>query len=78
MWKQYHIIETQTELAEHLANPKGLTRIIAGGTDLMVELKTGKLLDLHTLLDISRCAGLDQISLDGDGIVHIGALSYTQ
>lgn len=74
MWKQYHIIETQTELAEHLAKPKGLTRIIAGGTDLMVELKNGKLQSLHTLLDISRCAGLDQISQDGDGIVHIGAL----
>jgi len=74
MWKHYVIVETIEELAGHLAHPQGLTRIIAGGTDLMVEIRNGKWEDLDTVLDISRVSGLDQISRDDSGLIHIGAL----
>lgn len=74
MWKHYHIIENTSELGERLAEAKGLTRILAGGTDLMVELRNGKWPELDTILDISRCEGLNRIWEDGDGSVHIGAL----
>lgn len=74
MWKKYHIIETIDELVEKLADQPALTRIIAGGTDLMVEIHNGKLEDLEVMLDISRVSGLDQIWRDADGRIHIEAL----
>lgn len=74
MWKHYVIVETPEELTERLASQQGLTRIISGGTDLMVEIRNGKWTDLDTVLDISRVTGLDQISRDENGLIHIGAL----
>jgi xanthine dehydrogenase iron-sulfur cluster and FAD-binding subunit A len=58
--------EALEELGEH-------TRLIAGGTDLLLELDRGLRPDVDTLIDISRIAGLDQIESDGDQIV-IGPL----
>lgn len=74
MWKKYHIIETVDELLEKLADQSALTRIIAGGTDLMVEMHNGKWEDLEVMLDISRVSGLDQIWRDANGRIHIEAL----
>jgi len=74
MWKHYVIVETPQELTQRLNERQGVTRIIAGGTDLMVEIRNGKWTDLDTVLDISRVPGLDQISRDESGLIHIGAL----
>jgi len=74
MWKHYRIIESVEELLEALALRTELTRIIAGGTDLMVEIRNGKWPELETVLDISRVQGLDRIWLDVEGTIHIGAL----
>ena len=74
MWKHYVIVETPQELTQRLNERQGVTRIIAGGTDLMVEIRNGKWTDLDTVLDISRVSGLDQISRDESGLIHIGAL----
>lgn len=74
MWKHYHIIETIDELVTKLADQQAPTRIISGGTDLMVEMRNGKWEDVEVILDISRIAGLDQIWRDSDGCIHIEAL----
>lgn len=74
MWKNYHILESEEQLAALLAQPSGQTRIVAGGTDLLVEIRNGKWPELDTVLDISRVAGLDQIRRDEDGTIHIRAL----
>ena len=49
MWKHYHIIETTEELTELLAKQSGLTKIISGGTDLMVEINSDKWPELDTV-----------------------------
>lgn len=74
MWKNYHIIETMSELVEKLADQPVPTRIIAGGTDLMVEMHNGKWEDVEVMLDISRMSGMDHIWRDADGCIHIEAL----
>lgn len=50
----------------------GPTRLIAGGTDVLVEIEHGAPAP-RTLIDLSRLPGLDQITL-ADGRIHIGPL----
>jgi xanthine dehydrogenase iron-sulfur cluster and FAD-binding subunit A len=66
-------IVTPATLEEALEELGERTRLIAGGTDLLLELDRGLRPDVDTLIDISRIAGLDQIESDGDQIV-IGPL----
>jgi carbon-monoxide dehydrogenase medium subunit len=48
-------------------------RPIAGGTDLLIELDRGEHRELGALVDLSRIAGLDEVSVN-DGTVTIGPL----
>ena len=75
MWKNYHIIETQDELKKILAEERTNSRMIAGGTDLMVEIRNGKWDDLETIIDISRMAKSSEIYQDSEGRIHLGSLT---
>ncbi len=58
MWTEYinaHSIEQATQI---LAAKGGAARLIAGGTDLMLELERGLRPDVQTLVDISRIPAL--------------------
>jgi carbon-monoxide dehydrogenase medium subunit len=70
MWEVYYS-PTSVEDALHLLAEHGPeARIIAGGTDLIVELQRG-IRDVEVLIDVTRIGGLNQVSLD-DGFVHVG------
>lgn len=49
-------------------------RIVAGATDLMLEIERGARNGVDTLIDITRIPGLGLISLDEDDMIHLGAL----
>lgn len=74
MWKNYILVCSLDEAAEALQDNKGNTRIIAGGTDLVLEIERGVRKDVHTLVDITRIPGLDEIAEDEQGVIHIGPL----
>ena len=74
MWKHYLIPESIESLKQALDSAEGQTKIIAGGTDLMVEIKNGKWPELDTVIDISRLPGLDKIWKDDQNIIHIEAM----
>ena len=74
MWKKYHIIENQNELKQILAESGPNAHMIAGGTDLMVEIRNGKWEGLEELIDISRMAESSAIYQDVEGKIHIGCL----
>jgi carbon-monoxide dehydrogenase medium subunit len=71
MWQNYIMADSLEEAAKILAESNGKARIIAGGTDLILEIERGVRPDLKTIIDISKIPGLDSISEDRDGYIHI-------
>lgn len=74
MWKKYLMPESVEALTDALEKAEGQTKIIAGGTDLMVEIRNGKWPELMTVIDISRLSGLDQIWKDDQDNIHVEAM----
>lgn len=74
MWQDYISASNIEEVLQVLQEYQERSRIIAGGTDLILEMERGVRKKIVTLVDITRIPGLDQISLDEDGMIHLGAL----
>lgn len=74
MWHDYFNVSTSDEVIEILAERGEKARIIAGGTDLILEIERGIRTGIDTIIDISRIPNLDLITLDKDQNIHIGPL----
>ncbi len=73
MWSHYYTVSTLAEALELLAEHRERARVIAGGTDILLELERGQRPGVEVLIDITRVPGLDQIDLRGDAF-RLGAL----
>ena len=74
MWHKYINATSTDEVVKILGEKKERARVIAGGTDLILELERGVRKELDTLIDVSRIPNLDQITIDEDDVIHLGAL----
>lgn len=74
MWHAYLNATSIEEALQTLKEKGERARIVAGGTDLILELERGVRKGVDTLIDVSRIPHLDQITLDEDGNIHLGAL----
>jgi len=74
MWETYFTPATLDEVIQLLAEHKEAARIIAGGTDIIIELEHNLRPNVHILIDITRIPGLDEIILGEDGLIHLGPL----
>ena len=74
MWHQYINASSITEVLELLSVNKHKARIAAGATDLLLEMERGLRPDTELLIDITRIPGLDLITMDEEGFIHIGPL----
>jgi carbon-monoxide dehydrogenase medium subunit len=74
MWKKYINATDVDEVLNLLAVNKGRSRIVAGATDLLLEIERGLKNGVEVLIDISRIPNLDRIILDEDNIIHMGPL----
>ncbi len=68
----YFLPESLKEALDLLSQGRGKARVIAGGTDVIPQLRR-KELEADSLVDLSRIGGLDPIKLD-DGIFTVGAM----
>ena len=75
MWDRYLTPRTMEEALETLARDAARARLVAGATDLMLELERGQRPGIHVLIDVSRLPGLDRIELRDDGRIHFGPLT---
>jgi CO/xanthine dehydrogenase FAD-binding subunit len=71
MWQEYLFPSSVEEALAMLAEWEGRARLVAGGTDLIIELTEGRRA-AHCLVDITHIAGLDRIALQ-DGMIVLGA-----
>lgn len=77
MWQTYYTttnVEGALQLLDkyNTKTDDAPARIIAGGTDLLVELQRGQR-QARALIDVTRIGGLDQITLDDDdAVIHVG------
>ncbi|MEI8130912.1 MAG: FAD binding domain-containing protein [Leptolinea sp.] len=74
MWQNYINAEKVEQVLELIADGKSTLRIVAGGTDLILEMERGVRKGIETIVDISRIPNLDNIFEDEDGIIHLGPL----
>jgi xanthine dehydrogenase iron-sulfur cluster and FAD-binding subunit A len=74
MWKEYISSSQVDEVLAILADKQGKARLIAGATDLILELERGGRKEVETIVDISRLDGMDRIWKDAEGTIHMGCL----
>ncbi len=74
MWERYYTPETMEDAVGLLNKYGSAARVIAGATDLMLELERGVRPDVKVLVDITRIPGLDEITRDEEGWIHLGPL----
>jgi xanthine dehydrogenase iron-sulfur cluster and FAD-binding subunit A len=74
MWNEYLNVTTIDEVLQALANQGERARIVAGATDLILEIERGVRTGINTLIDVTRIPNLDQITIDEDEVIHLGPL----
>jgi len=75
MWNTYVNAVSTDRVLEILSEERDKARIIAGATDLWLEMERGVCTGIETLIDITRIQGLDKIHVDEKNIVHLGCLT---
>jgi carbon-monoxide dehydrogenase medium subunit len=71
MWQDYELPNSVDEALAILARYNGQAQLIAGGTDLIIELQEGDH-SVECLVDITRIRGLDRIE-EQNGSIVLGA-----
>lgn len=74
MWQSYHQVSDLQQAFAILDKYKGSAKIVAGATDLWLELESGMHKNVQVLIDISRIEGLNKITEDDNGFINLGPL----
>jgi carbon-monoxide dehydrogenase medium subunit len=77
-WRAYHTPTTVAEALSLLHAHKEKARIIAGGTDLILDMEAEHTAAAEVLVDVTKITGIDRIAQE-DGWIVLGAgITHTQ
>jgi carbon-monoxide dehydrogenase medium subunit len=72
LWKHYHIANSVADALKVLSEAPGEAQIIAGGTDLLLDIQQGRHPLVHTLVDVNEIQEMKAIEVRGEEL-FIGA-----
>jgi xanthine dehydrogenase FAD-binding subunit len=78
LWKEYYLAKNINDALQALANAAGPARLVAGGTDLLLDLQQEHIPSVHTLVDVTRCAELNCLEVRGERLFIGAALPLSQ
>ena len=78
LWNHYHTPSTIEEALALLASYQGGARIIAGGTDLLLDIRQGHTPRPEALIDVTCIPDLTVIEQDGDTMLIGAGVTHTQ
>ena len=71
-WDVYHLPASVDEALARLSDYSGGARVVAGGTDLLLEMQQGRKPRVTALIDVTRIPEMTSISAEGDDITIFG------
>lgn len=72
LWEEYYIAREVGDALQALAEKPGSARVIAGGTDLLLDLQQGRVAPVERLVDVTAIPEMSRIE-EKDGLLFIGA-----
>jgi carbon-monoxide dehydrogenase medium subunit len=72
IWNHYYLAQSVEEALQALAEARGPARLIAGGTDLLLDLQQGRHPPLDLLVDVNAIPEMNRVE-ERDGRLYIGA-----
>ncbi|MGB2962982.1 MAG: FAD binding domain-containing protein [Anaerolineales bacterium] len=72
IFQEYLQPATVEEALENLSSAPGTTAVIAGGTDLLLDIRQGRHDPVNQLIDVSGIPEMQEVTLDGD-YLYLGA-----
>ncbi len=78
LWQDYHLPTSVGEALSLLAAYNGEARVVAGGTDLILEIQQGHRPPVKALVDVTRIAGANEIRREGEHIVIGCGVTHAQ
>jgi len=72
IWKNYYLAKDIPDALRLLSQAPGPARLVAGGTDLLLDLQQGRHPPVHTLVDITNLPELTALEIRGDSL-YVGA-----
>ena len=78
LWNHYHTPKTVDEAVDLLSRYAGQARVIAGGTDLLVDMRAEAHAPHEALIDITRIPDMGAITREGDTLTLGAGVTHTQ
>jgi CO/xanthine dehydrogenase FAD-binding subunit len=72
LWQKYHLAQNVSDALQTMADAPRSVQLIAGGTDLLLDLQQGRHKSVHTLVDITRIPEMTVLEIR-KGELFIGA-----
>ncbi len=72
LWKNYHVARNLNDALQRLASGPGRACLIAGGTDLLLDMQQGRHSEIDTLVDVTQIPEMTALEIR-QGSLFVGA-----